>query len=165
MPQVVEVLVEGGKATPGPPLGPAIGPLGLNVKQVVDEINRATKEFEGMQVPVKVIVEDPKKKTFRIEVGIPPTSQLIKKELGIPKGSSEPVHSPVGNLTMEQVIKIAKMKIEQMLAPNLKAAAKEVIGTALSMGVTVEGKDPREVQREIDQGIYDELFAKAEEAE
>ncbi|RUA16406.1 MAG: 50S ribosomal protein L11, partial [Flavobacteriia bacterium] len=60
--------------------------------------------------------------------------------------------------------KIAKMKIDQMLAPNLKAAAKEVIGTALSMGVTVEGKDPREVQREIDQGIYDELFAKAEEA-
>ncbi|WP_456368514.1 50S ribosomal protein L11 [Thermococcus sp.] len=165
MPQVVEVLVEGGRATPGPPLGPAIGPLGLNVKQVVDEINKATKEFEGMQVPVKIIVEDPKKKIFRIEVGIPPTSQLIKKELGIPKGSSEPVHSPVGNLTMEQVIKIAKMKIDQMLSPTLKAAAKEVIGTALSMGVTVEGKDPREVQKEIDEGVYDEIFAKAEEAE
>ena len=163
MPQVVEVLVEGGKATPGPPLGPAIGPLGLNVKQVVDEINKATKEFEGMQVPVKIIVEDPKKKIFRIEVGIPPTSQLIKKELGIPKGSSEAGHTPVGNLTMEQVIKIAKMKIDQMLSPTLKAAAKEVIGTALSMGVTVEGKDPREVQREIDEGLYDEIFAKAEE--
>ncbi len=66
---------------------------------------------------------------------------------------------------MEQVIKIAKMKIDQMLAPNLKAAAKEVIGTALSMGVTVEGKDPREVQKEIDEGVYDELFAKAEEAQ
>ncbi|WP_457741820.1 50S ribosomal protein L11 [Thermococcus sp.] len=163
MPQVVEVLVEGGKATPGPPLGPAIGPLGLNVKQVVDEINKATKEFEGMQVPVKIIVEDPKKKIFRIEVGIPPTSQLIKKELGIPKGSSEAGHTPVGNLTMEQVIKIAKMKIDQMLSPTLKAAAKEVIGTALSMGVTVEGKDPREVQREIDEGLYDEIFEKAEE--
>ncbi|MDV3104167.1 50S ribosomal protein L11 [Thermococcus waiotapuensis] len=164
MPQVVEVLVEGGKASPGPPLGPAIGPLGLNVKQVVDEINKATKEFEGMQVPVKIIVEDPQKKTFRIEVGVPPTSQLIKKELGIPKGSGEPVRSPVGNLTMEQVIKIAKAKRGQMLAASLKAAAKEVIGTALSMGVTVEGKDPREVQKEIDEGVYDELFAKAEEA-
>ncbi|MCD6373102.1 MAG: 50S ribosomal protein L11 [Thermococcus sp.] len=163
MAQVVEVLVEGGKASPGPPLGPAIGPLGLNVKQVVDEINKATKEFEGMQVPVKIIVEDPKKKTFRIEVGIPPVSQLIKKELGIPKGSSEPVHSPVGNLTMEQVIRIAKAKKDQMLAADLKAAAKEVIGTALSMGVTVEGKDPREVQKEIDEGVYDEIFAKAEE--
>lgn len=93
MAQVVEVLVEGGKASPGPPLGPAIGPLGLNVKQVVDEINKATKEFEGMQVPVKIIVEDPKKKTFRIEVGIPPTSQLIKKELGIPKLKRSRPHS------------------------------------------------------------------------
>ncbi|WP_297457939.1 50S ribosomal protein L11 [Thermococcus sp.] len=163
MAQVVEVLVEGGRASPGPPLGPAIGPLGLNVKQVVDEINKATKDFEGMQVPVRIIVTDPKKKTFVIEVGIPPTSQLIKKELGIPKGSSEAGHSPVGDLTMEQVVRIAKMKIDQMLSPTLKEASKEVIGTALSMGVTVEGKDPREVQREIDEGLYDEIFEKAEE--
>ncbi|QDA30969.1 50S ribosomal protein L11 [Thermococcus indicus] len=163
MAQVVEVLVEGGKASPGPPLGPAIGPLGLNVKQVVDEINKATKDFEGMQVPVKIIVTDPKKKTFEIEVGVPPVSQLIKKEIGAPKGSSEPGNSPVGNLTMEQVIRIAKAKVDQMLAADLKAAAKEVIGTALSMGVTVEGKDPREVQREIDEGVYDEIFANAEE--
>jgi len=158
MPQVVEVLVEGGKASPGPPLGPAIGPLGLNVKQVVDEINKATKEFEGMQVPVKIIVTDPKKRTFTIEVGIPPVSQLIKKELGIAKGSSEAGHTAVGDLSMEAVVRVARAKIDQMLAPDLKAAAKEVIGTALSMGVTVEGKDPREVQREIDEGKYDELF-------
>ncbi|AMM54262.1 50S ribosomal protein L11 [Pyrococcus kukulkanii] len=159
--QVVEVLVEGGKATPGPPLGPAIGPLGLNVKQVVDKINEATKDFAGMQVPVKIIV-DPVTKQFEIEVGVPPTSQLIKKELGLEKGSGEPRHNIVGNLTMEQVIKIAKMKKDQMLALTLKAAAKEVIGTALSMGVTVEGKDPRVVQKEIDEGVYDELFEKAE---
>ncbi len=165
MAQVVEVLVEGGKASPGPPLGPAIGPLGLNVKQVVDEINKATKDFEGMQVPVKIIVTDPKKKTFEIEVGIPPVSQLIKKELGIAKGSSEAGHTAVGDLTMDAVIRIAKAKIDQMLAPDIKAASKEVIGTALSLGVTVEGKDPREVQKEIDEGAYDELFAKAGEAE
>jgi len=165
MAQVVEVLVEGGKASPGPPLGPAIGPLGLNVKQVVDEINKATKDFEGMQVPVKIIVTDPKKKTFEIEVGIPPVSQLIKKEIGVAKGSSEAGHTAVGDLTMDAVIRIAKAKIDQMLAPDIKAASKEVIGTALSLGVTVEGKDPREVQKEIDEGVYDELFAKAEEAE
>ncbi|WP_042701569.1 50S ribosomal protein L11 [Thermococcus sp. PK] len=159
--QVVEVLVEGGKATPGPPLGPAIGPLGLNVKQVVDRINEATKDFAGMQVPVKIIV-DPVTRQFEIEVGTPPVSQLIKKELGLEKGSSEPVRTIVGNLTMEQVIKIARAKKQQMLAADLKAAAKEVIGTALSMGVTVEGKDPREVQKEIDEGVYDEVFAKAE---
>lgn len=159
--QVVEVLVEGGKATPGPPLGPAIGPLGLNVKQVVDRINEATKDFVGMQVPVKIIV-DPVTRQFEIEVGTPPVSQLIKKELGLEKGSSEPVRTIVGNLTMEQIIKIARAKKQQMLAADLKAAAKEVIGTALSMGVTVEGKDPREVQKEIDEGVYDEVFAKAE---
>lgn len=159
--QVVEVLVEGGKATPGPPLGPAIGPLGLNVKQVVDRINEATKDFVGMQVPVKIIV-DPVTRQFEIEVGTPPVSQLIKKELGLEKGSSEPVRTIVGNLTMEQVIKIARAKKQQMLAADLKAAAKEVIGTALSMGVTVEGKDPREVQKEIDEGVYDGVFAKAE---
>ncbi|WP_297069025.1 50S ribosomal protein L11 [Thermococcus sp.] len=163
MPQVVEVLVEGGKASPGPPLGPAIGPLGLNVKQVVDEINKATKGFEGMQVPVKILVTDPKKKTFEIEVGVPPVSQLIKKEIGAPKGASEPGHSLVGNLTMEQVVRIAKAKVEQMLASDLKTATKEVIGTALSMGVTVEGKDPREVQHEIDEGVYDEVFTGVEE--
>ncbi len=163
MPQVVEVLVEGGKASPGPPLGPAIGPLGLNVKQVVDEINKATKGFEGMQVPVKILVTDPKKKTFEIEVGVPPVSQLIKKEIGAPKGASEPGHGSVGNLTMEQVVRIAKAKVEQMLASDLKTATKEVIGTALSMGVTVEGKDPREVQHEIDEGVYDEVFTGVEE--
>ncbi|WP_087036740.1 50S ribosomal protein L11 [Thermococcus litoralis] len=159
--QIVEVLVEGGKATPGPPLGPAIGPLGLNVKQVVDRINEATKDFAGMQVPVKIIV-DPVTRQFEIEVGTPPVSQLIKKELSLEKGSSEPTRNIVGDLTMEQVIKIAKAKKQQMLAADLKAAAKEVIGTALSMGVTVEGKDPREVQKEIDEGVYDEVFAKAE---
>ncbi|KPU63162.1 50S ribosomal protein L11 [Thermococcus sp. EP1] len=159
--QIVEVLVEGGKATPGPPLGPAIGPLGLNVKQVVDRINEATKDFAGMQVPVKIIV-DPVTRQFEIEVGTPPVSQLIKKELGLEKGSDEPTRNIVGNLTMEQVIKIARAKKQQMLAADLKAAAKEVIGTALSMGVTIEGKDPREVQKEIDEGIYDEVFAKEE---
>ncbi|NJE25403.1 50S ribosomal protein L11 [Thermococcus sp. MV5] len=159
--QIVEVLVEGGKATPGPPLGPAIGPLGLNVKQVVDRINEATKDFAGMQVPVKIIV-DPVTRQFEIEVGTPPVSQLIKKELGLEKGSDEPTRNIVGNLTMEQVIRIARAKKQQMLAADLKAAVKEVIGTALSMGVTIEGKDPREVQKEIDEGIYNEVFAKEE---
>jgi len=159
--QIVEVLVEGGKATPGPPLGPAIGPLGLNVKQVVDRINEATKDFTGMQVPVKIIV-DPVTRQFDVEVGTPPVSQLIKKELGLEKGSSEPTRAIVGNLTMEQVVRIARAKKQQMLAAGLKTAAKEVIGTALSMGVTIEDKDPREVQKEIDEGVYDEIFAKEE---
>ncbi|ENN96347.1 50S ribosomal protein L11P [Methanocaldococcus villosus KIN24-T80] len=160
--EVVEVLVTGGRATAGPPLGPAIGPLGVNVMQVVKEINEKTKEYEGMQVPVKVIVDTETRK-FEIEVGIPPTSALIKKELGIEKGAHEPRHEVVGNLTLEQAIKIAKMKRKSMLSYTLKDAVKEVLGTCGSMGVTVEGKDPKEVQKEIDQGVYDEIFKKYEE--
>jgi len=148
--QVVEVLAPGGKASPGPPLGPAIGPLGLNVKQVVDRINEATKEFDGLSVPVKIIVKEDR--TFEIEVGIPPTTALVKRELGLEKGSSKTGREFVGDLTMEQVIKIAKMKKEQMLSYTLKAAVKEVLGTCVSMGVTVEGRQPKDVQREIDEG-------------
>jgi len=150
MVQVVEVLVTGGRATPGPPLGPAIGPLGLNVKKVVEEINKKTKEFEGLAVPVKIIVKEDK--SFEIEVGVPPVSALIKKELGIEKGAHKTKHEVVGNLTLEQVIKIAKMKRKQMLSYTLKSAVKEVLGTCVSMGITVEGKHPKEVIKEINEG-------------
>lgn len=153
----VEVLIEGGKATPGPPLGPALGPLGVNIGKVVAEINEATKEYEGMKVPVKVIV-DTDTREYRIEVGLPPVSALIKKELGIEKGSSEPGSKTVGDLPLEKAIDIAKKKLESMLSYDLKGATKEVLGTCVSMGVTVNGKDPREVQKEIDEGMYDELF-------
>ncbi len=155
--EVVEILITGGKATAGPPLGPAIGPLGINIMNVVKEINEKTKDYEGMSVPVKVIV-DTDTKSFEIEVGIPPTSALIKKELGLNKGSTEPKHKIVGNLSMEQAVKIAKMKKESMLSYNLKNATKEVIGTCVSLGVNVEGKDPKEVQKLIDNGEYDEYF-------
>jgi large subunit ribosomal protein L11 len=150
MPRVVEVLVPGGEASPGPPLGPAIGPLGLNVKEVVDRINEATKDFHGLSVPVKLIVHDDR--SFDIEVGIPPATALIKKELGISKGSSKTGSETVGNLTIEQVKAIAKMKVSEVLSYDLKNAVKEVLGTCLSMGVTVEGKNPKEVQKEIDEG-------------
>ncbi len=150
MVQVVEVLVPGGKATPGPPLGPAIGPLGLNVKQVVDKINEATKEYEGLNVPVKIIVHEDR--TFEIQVGIPPVSALIKKELGLEKGSSNPGKEFVGNLTFEQLLKIARIKKEQSLSYTLKGVVKEVLGTCVSMGITVEGKNPKEFLKDIEEG-------------
>jgi len=160
----VEVLIEGGKADPGPPLGPALGPLGVNIQEVVEEINRKTKDFEGMEVPVKIIV-DTETREFEVKVGSPPTSAIIKSELGIDKGAHEPRHETVGDLSMEQVIKIAKMKFDDLLSYDLKTAAKEILGTCGSMGVTVEGKDPKEVQKEIDEGKWDDLFEKYEEEE
>jgi len=155
--QVVEILVSGGKATAGPPLGPAIGPLGVNIMQVVQKINDMTKDYDGMSVPVKVIV-DTDKRTFEVEVGIPPASALIKKEIGIEKGSQEPKHQVAGNITMEQIVKIAKMKQDAMLAYNLKNASKEVVGTCVSVGISVEGMTPSEAQKAIDAGQFDSYF-------
>jgi large subunit ribosomal protein L11 len=151
--QVVEVLVPGGQASPGPPLGPAIGPLGLNVKEVVDRINEATKDYEGLNVPVKIIVHDDR--SFDIVVGIPPVSALIKRELGIEKGATSPGREFVGNLTMEQLLSIARIKKQQSLSYTLKEVVKEVLGTCNSMGITVEGKHPKELTKEIDEGKVD----------
>ncbi len=148
----IKLLVEGGKATPGPPLGPALGPLGVNVGLVVQRINQETAKFSGMKVPV-ILTVDRKTKEFQIEVGSPPVSVLVKRELGLEKGAKTPGKETVGNLSLSQVIKIAK---EKGGGGSLKNRVKEVLGTCKSMGVTVEGKDPREVQREIDEGKYEE---------
>lgn len=159
--KVVELLVSGGQATAGPPLGPALGPLGVNVMAVVNKINELTKDYAGMKVPVKVTV-DPETKTFEVNVGTPTTSALIVSELKIEKGSGTPKTQKVGNLTLEQVVRVAKIKRHELLAKTLKNAVKEVLGSCVSMGVTVEGKDPREVQAEIDEGKCDEVFSKGE---
>jgi len=155
MVDIVDVLVPGGKASPGPPIGPALGPLGINVKAVVDEINTKTASYNGMLVPVKVIVDD--KKNVTLEIGIPPVSALVLMEAGVEKGSSG--DAPAGNISIDQVIKIAEMKRESSLSYDLKNTVKEVLGTCLSMGITVEERAPRDVQKAIDAGEYAELFS------
>ena len=150
----VEVLVDGGKASAGPPLGPALGPMGLNVMNVVKVINEKTAAFVGMKVPVTVKA-DPKTKTFEVTVGTPPTSALIFSELKIEKGSGTPKSSKVGNLTLEQVIKISRMKQDSLMGANLRARCSEVAGTANSCGVTVEGMDARSFQAALKAGQYD----------
>ncbi|MDH5391240.1 MAG: 50S ribosomal protein L11 [Candidatus Bathyarchaeota archaeon] len=159
--KVVEALVSGGQATAGPPLGPALGPLGVNVLAIVNKINEITKDYSGMKVPVKIIV-DTETKEFEVSVGTPTTSALIVSELGVKKGSGTPKTEKIGNLSMEQVVRIAKVKGTELLAKNLKAAVKEVLGSCVSMGATVEEKDPREVQKEIDEGKHDALLKERE---
>ncbi len=158
MAETIEVLVEGGKASAGVPLGPALGPMGINVVQVVQKINEKTKSFEGMKVPVKVIV-DPKTKAFEIKVGTPPTSSLIFKEIGAEKGSGTPNKSKAGNLTIDQVIKIAGMKQDSLMGKTLKDRAMEVTGVCVSGGVTIEGKDAKVFQKEIRDGKWDAKLA------
>lgn len=153
---VVEALVPGGKASPGPPLGPSLGPLGVNIKAVIDKINEETKVFNGMQVPVKVTVDD--KKQFTIQVGTPPASSLIKKELGIELGSGTPNKKFVGNLTIKQAINIAKMKKNDSLSKNIKNGVKEVAGTCGSLGVTIENMKYKEAITAINNGKFDSEF-------
>ena len=154
MASVVEALVPGGKASAGPPLGPALGPLGVNVAQVVAKINEQTKDLNGMQVPVKIKVKS--RTEFEIEVGTPPTSALILKEIGVEKGTGD--KTVVGNLTMEQVLKIANVKKRGLLSKTLKNAAREVIGTAGSLGATIDGMPSKEAQAAVVSGKYDEIF-------
>ncbi len=159
--KVVEALVAGGQATAGPPLGPALGPLGVNVVAIVNKINEVTKDYAGMKVPVKVLV-DIETKDFEVTVGTPTASALIISELKVGKGSSAPNAQKIGNLNMDQLIKIARMKSAELLSTNLKSAVKEVLGSCVSMGVTAEGKDPKEVQKEIDEGKYDSILRNEE---
>lgn len=153
----ISALVSGGEASAGPPLGPALGPMGVNVLQVVNMINDKTKDFPGMKVPVKVEVDSESKK-FTVEVGIPPTAALVSKEAGITKGSGAAGTNFAGNITMASAVKIAKMKIDNSYAKDLKSAVKEVIGSCVSSGVKVEEKPAKEVFSDISAGKYDELF-------
>ncbi|HIH38834.1 50S ribosomal protein L11 [Candidatus Woesearchaeota archaeon] len=150
----VEVLIDGGKATAAPPLGPALGPLGVNIGQVVAEINKKTDAYKGMQVPVKVTV-DRETRAFTIEIGTPPAASLIIKEAGIKKASSHPKNELVADLRIEQVIKVAKMKEDALLGTDLKSRIKEIIGTCRSMGIMVQGMKAEEAIKAVNEGKFD----------
>ena len=151
MPEMtINGLIEGGKATSGPPFGPALGPLGVNIAGIVAEINTKTKDFEGMKIPVKVIVDTSTKK-FRVEVGSPSTSALILKELGIPNGAKNK-DAVAGNITLEQVKKVAKAKDASLYGNDFSAKVRQVLGTCKSMNITCEGADATEITSKIKSG-------------
>ncbi|MDH5463066.1 MAG: 50S ribosomal protein L11 [Nitrosopumilus sp.] len=155
--QKVSSLVTGGGASAGPPLGPALGPLGVNIMEVIKSINDKTKDFEGMKVPVTVIVNTDTKK-YDIEIGIPSAAALIMKEAGISKGSGASGTQWAGDVTLDAVIKVAKTKLDKSYATSLKSVAKTIIGTCLALGVKVEGKTPKEITAEINDGKWDAKF-------
>jgi large subunit ribosomal protein L11 len=157
MADTIEILVPGGQADPGPPLGPELGPTPVDVQAVVQEINDQTAAFDGTEVPVTIEYEEDG--SFTIEVGVPPTAELIKDEAGFDTGSGEPHEEFVADLSVDQVRQIAEQKLPDLLAYDLEGAAKEVVGTCTSLGVTIEGNDPREFKERIDDGEYDDAFA------
>jgi len=154
MAQTIKILVDAGKASAGPPLGPALGPTGVNVGLVVAKINEKTKDFAGMKVPVEVII-DPKTRSFDVKTGSPPVSQLIMKEVAVEKLSGNPRYQKVGNLAIEQVIKVANSKMDSLNCTSMKSAAKTVIGTCVSIGVLVEGMEPKEATKAVNEGKFD----------
>ncbi len=151
---IIKLLVEGGNMTPGPALSQKIGPMGMNVNQVIQKVNEATKDFKGLKVPVELDV-DASTKEFEVSVFSPPVSELIKKELGIEKGSGMQKKTQTANASIEQIISVAKTKLPNLLCKDLKAAVKTVVGSCVSLGVLVESKSAVEVEQEIDEGKYD----------
>ncbi|MBY9005565.1 MAG: 50S ribosomal protein L11 [Candidatus Lokiarchaeota archaeon] len=152
---IVKALVTGGSASGGPPIGPAVGPTGINIKDVVDAVNEQTMVFKGLSVPVRIEC-NPETKTFEIFIETPSTASLLLKELGAEKGSASSVEEKIGDLSLEQIKLIVEGKKDNFLDKTYKKAMKTVLGTALSIGATVEGEDPRTIQKRIDNGEYDD---------
>ncbi|MCR4284487.1 MAG: 50S ribosomal protein L11 [archaeon] len=150
---IIKLLVEGGNMTPGPAVAQQLGPMGINIGKVISDINVATAAFKGVTVPVHLNV-DAKTKKVSIKVLSPPTSELIKKELGLESGSAARMKMRVGNLAIEQVIAISKIKHNSMLSNEFISTVKSILGTCQSLGVMVENKEVKEVLEEIKEGKY-----------
>lgn len=151
---IIKILADGGAMTPNPALSQKLGPAGINLSLVLQKVNDATKDFKGMKVPVELSV-DSATKTFEIKIFSPPASELLKKEIGVEKGSGIHKKIKVGNASIEQIISVAKTKFPNMLSRDLKAAVKNIVGTCVSLGILIENKSPKEIQKEIDLGFYD----------
>ena len=151
----VKLLVDGGSMKPGPALSQKLGPAGINMGEVISKINEVTSGFKGMKVPVELDV-DTGAKTFEIEVFSPPVSELLKKEAGVDKGSGMQSRFKSGNLSIEQIINVAKQKMTNLLCNDLRAAVKTTVGSCVSLGFLIESKTPQEIEQEIDAGVYDE---------
>jgi large subunit ribosomal protein L11 len=154
---IIKLLVDGGGMKPGPAVAQQLGPMGINMGKVISEVNEATKDFSGMQVPVNLDI-DPKTKEFKVTVLSPPISALLKKEAGIDLASGQRKKFQVANIAMEQIVSVTKQKYSNMLARDFKKALMSVLGSAMSLGLLIESKDPQEVIEEVKQGKYDEMI-------
>ena len=150
----IKLLVEGGNMKPGPVLSQKLGPVGINIGEIISKVNESTKNLKGMEIPVEIEV-DVTTKEFEVKVFSPSVSALLKKKLGIEKGSGEQEKIKVANASIEQIISVAKTKMPNLLCKDLKSAVKTIVGTCVSLGILVENKSPIEIEQEIDEGKYD----------
>ena len=131
----IKLQIEAGKATPAPPVGPALGGSGVNIMQFVKEFNDRTANQMGFKIPVVITVY--KDKSFDFITKVPPVAVLIKKKIGLQKGSGKPNKEKVGKITKAQVREIAEQKMPDLNAASIETAMSMVEGTARSMGVVV----------------------------
>ncbi|MBI2109765.1 50S ribosomal protein L11 [Candidatus Woesearchaeota archaeon] len=150
----IDMITEGGKAAPTPAIAQKLGPLKINIGQVMSKVNDKTKAFSGMKVPVKLLI-DVDTKEVNVEVGTPSTSELLKKELKLEKGSPARNKEKVTNAPIESIIKVARMKYDSMLVNDLKGAVNQVIGSCNSLGILVESLEPKDAVAEVNKGNYD----------
>lgn len=157
---VIKLIVEGGSMKPGPAVAQQLGPLGINLGKVISDVNTATQGFKGVKVPVEIDA-NPKTKNFTIKVFSPPVAELLKKELNVQSGSGAPNTTKIGNLAIEQIISVAQTKLPNMLARDLRAAVKLVVGSCVSLGILIEDKPAKEIEKDIDQGLFDKEIKSA----
>jgi len=150
----VKLLVDGGSMKPGPALSQKLGPAGIPINQVIQKVNEETKAFAGIQVPVELNI-DPGTRSFTVKVFSPPVSGLLKKELGIEKGSGVQKKVKMANASIEQIISLAQTKLPSLLCKDLKSAVKTIVGTCVSLGILVEDKPASEIEQDIEDGKYD----------
>ena len=133
----IKLQIPGGKATPAPPVGTALGPHGLNIAEFVQKFNAATKDRIGEVTPVEMTVYEDRTYSFILKT--PPAAELLKKAAKIEKGSGKPLQDKVGKVTKKQIEEIAKIKMPDLNANDIQAAMKIIEGTARNMGIVVEG--------------------------
>ena len=150
----IKLIVEGGEMKPGPAVSQQLGPMGINLGKVIADVNKETAGFKGVKVPVEIDV-DAKTKHYTIQVFSPPMAEMVKKELGLESGSGEAGKTYVGNIAFENLIGIAKNKLNSLPARNLKSAVSMAVGTCVSMGVLIDSKNAVQVARELSEGVYD----------
>ncbi|HLC55181.1 MAG TPA: 50S ribosomal protein L11 [Candidatus Nanoarchaeia archaeon] len=152
--ETIEMIVDGGKAAPNAAIAQKLGPMKIPIPKVMEEINKKTAEFKGMKIPVKIHI-DTGTKDFTIDVGSPSVTELIKKEIHLEKGSGTPNRVKAANMAIEQAVKVAKMKHDALLSRDLKASVKQVIGSAGSLGILVEGMEAHDAVAAVNDGKFD----------
>ena len=155
----VKLLVDGGSMKPGPALSQKLGPMGIPINSVIQKVNDATKSFNGLKVPVELNI-DASTKEFEVKVFSPPVSELLKKELGIEKGSGTQKKVKVANASIEQIISLAQTKMQNLLCKDIKSAVKTIAGTCVSLGILIENKPAAEIEQDIEDNKIKNIMKK-----